>query len=215
MEDILICQDTWEGSLKVVYTVVSSCAQFLLPVILVIPLYLSIYIKLKNRPLVSRIIITHSSLQVYRASRQLSCSSALPSARQQSVFAYPKQRATVLVGSVLKWRARPQCLCRQKSVFAYPKQRATVSVGSVLKWRARPQCLRRRRDFVLQMNKTYICNQSFSDVRVRVRRQVRVRKFRTLKTLRTRTQRVFCIRIYTVKKSTFHKKIPKYQFFLS
>jgi hypothetical protein len=78
----------------------------------------------------------------------------LTSARQQSVFAYPKQRATVLVGSVLKWRARPQCLYCQKSVFAYPRQRATVSVGSVLKWRARPQCFRRRRDFVLQMNNT-------------------------------------------------------------
>jgi hypothetical protein len=86
----------------------------------------------------------------------LSCSSALPSAREKSVFAYPKQRATVFVGSVLKWRARPQCLHRQKSVFPYPKQRATVSVGSVLKWRARPQCLRRRRDFVLQMNNTYV-----------------------------------------------------------
>jgi hypothetical protein len=34
--------------------------------------------------------------------RLLSCSSALPLARQKSVFAYPKQRATVLVGSVLK-----------------------------------------------------------------------------------------------------------------
>jgi hypothetical protein len=56
----------------------------------------------------------------------------LSSARQQSVFAYPKQRATVLVGSVLKWRARPQCLHRQKSVFAYPKQRATLLVGSRL-----------------------------------------------------------------------------------
>jgi hypothetical protein len=84
----------------------------------------------------------------------MSCSSALPSACQKSVFAYPKQRAKVLVGSVLKWRARPQCLRCQKSVFAYPKQRATVSVGSVLKWRARPQWLRRRRDFVLQMNNT-------------------------------------------------------------
>jgi hypothetical protein len=86
----------------------------------------------------------------------MSCSSALPSAHQKSVFAYPKQRATVLVGSVLKWRARPQCLRRQKSVFAYPKQRATFSVESVLKWRARPQCLRRRRDFVLQMNNTIV-----------------------------------------------------------
>jgi hypothetical protein len=95
-----------------------------------------------------------SSLLCCSSARQMSCSSALPSARQKSVFAYPKQRATVLVGSVLKWRARQQCLRRQKSVFAYPKQRATVSVGSVLKWRARPQCLRRRRDFVLQMNNT-------------------------------------------------------------
>jgi hypothetical protein len=77
----------------------------------------------------------------------MSCSSALPSAFQKSVFAYPKQRATVLEGSVLKWRARPQCLRRQKSVFAYPKQRATLSVGSVLQWCARRQCLRRWRDF--------------------------------------------------------------------
>jgi hypothetical protein len=75
------------------------------------------------------------------------CSSALLSARQKSVLAYPKQRATVLVASVLKWRARPQCLRRQKSVFSYPKQRATLSVGSVLKWRARPQCLRRQKSF--------------------------------------------------------------------
>jgi hypothetical protein len=80
----------------------------------------------------------------------------LSSARQQSVFTYPKQRATVLVGSVLKWRTKPQCLHRHKSVFVYPKQRATLSVGYVLKWRARPQCLRRRRDFVLQMNNTYV-----------------------------------------------------------
>jgi hypothetical protein len=86
----------------------------------------------------------------------MSCLSALPSALQKGVFVYPKQRATVLVGSVLKWRARPQCLRRQQSVFAYPKQRATVSVGSVLKWRARPQCLRRRSDFVLQMNNTIV-----------------------------------------------------------
>jgi hypothetical protein len=86
----------------------------------------------------------------------LSCSSVCHQLDSWSVFAYPKQRATVLVGSVLKWRARPQCLPRQKSVFAYTKQRATLSVGSVLKWRARPQCLRWRRDFVLQMNNTYI-----------------------------------------------------------
>jgi hypothetical protein len=32
----------------------------------------------------------------------MSCSSALPSARQKSVFPHPKPRATVLVGSVLK-----------------------------------------------------------------------------------------------------------------
>ena len=50
MEDILICQDTWEGKGKVAYTVVASVAQFFLPVLLVIMLYLSIYLKLKNRP---------------------------------------------------------------------------------------------------------------------------------------------------------------------
>ena len=53
MEDILICQDTWGGKSKVVYTVVASVAQFFVPVILVIGLYLSIYLKLKNRPQVS------------------------------------------------------------------------------------------------------------------------------------------------------------------
>ena len=50
MEDILICQDTWAGKLKVAYTVVASVAQFFLPVTLVIVLYISIYLKLKNRP---------------------------------------------------------------------------------------------------------------------------------------------------------------------
>ena len=53
MDDILICQDTWDGSSKVVYTVVSSTAQFFAPVVLVIILYLSIYLKLRNRPQVS------------------------------------------------------------------------------------------------------------------------------------------------------------------
>jgi hypothetical protein len=35
---------------------------------------------------------------------------SLPSARRHAVFGYPKQSATVSVGSVLNWRARPQCL---------------------------------------------------------------------------------------------------------
>ena len=63
MEDILICQDTWEGKLKVAYTVVASVAQFFLPVTLVIVLYISIYLKLKNRPQV-RIQPYYSSAQV-------------------------------------------------------------------------------------------------------------------------------------------------------
>eukprot|EP00095_Tigriopus_kingsejongensis_P003900 maker-scaffold296_size217904-snap-gene-1.18 protein:Tk03900 transcript:maker-scaffold296_size217904-snap-gene-1.18-mRNA-1 annotation:"NPYLR8" len=50
MENILICQDTWEGSSKVVYTIVSSCAQFLLPFTVVIAIYLSIFFRLRNRP---------------------------------------------------------------------------------------------------------------------------------------------------------------------
>ncbi|TRY73362.1 hypothetical protein TCAL_06016 [Tigriopus californicus] len=50
MENIFICQDTWEGSSKVVYTIVSSCAQFLLPFSVVIAIYLSIFFKLRNRP---------------------------------------------------------------------------------------------------------------------------------------------------------------------
>jgi hypothetical protein len=37
------------------------------------------------------------------------------------VFAYPKQRATVLVGSVLQWRARPQCLHRQLKCLCVSK----------------------------------------------------------------------------------------------
>ena len=54
MEDIFICQDTWAGSSKVLYTLVASVAQFFVPVILVIILYLSIYLKLRNRPQVRR-----------------------------------------------------------------------------------------------------------------------------------------------------------------
>ena len=53
MDDVLICQDTWAGTSKVVYTAVSQLAQFFVPVIIVICLYLSIYLKLKNRPQVS------------------------------------------------------------------------------------------------------------------------------------------------------------------
>jgi hypothetical protein len=34
--------------------------------------------------------------------------------RRLSVFAYPKQRTMVSVGSVLKWCARPQCLRRRR-----------------------------------------------------------------------------------------------------
>ena len=54
MDDVLICQDTWAGTSKVVYTAVSQLAQFFVPVIIVICLYLSIYLKLKNRPQVSK-----------------------------------------------------------------------------------------------------------------------------------------------------------------
>jgi hypothetical protein len=36
--------------------------------------------------------------------------SQLQSARRQGVFGYPKQSGTVSIGSVLKWRASPQCL---------------------------------------------------------------------------------------------------------
>jgi hypothetical protein len=117
-------------------------------------------------PLLSEKCLRVSKTESYGLSRicfEMTRQATMPSSKawlcladeqHKSVFAYPKQRATVLVGSVLKWRARPQCLHCQKSVFAYPRQRATVSVGSVLKWRARPQCFRRRRDFVLQMNNT-------------------------------------------------------------
>ena len=55
MDDILICKDTWEGTWKVAYTIVTSCAQFLVPVFFVIPLYIAIYLKLKNRPQVNNV----------------------------------------------------------------------------------------------------------------------------------------------------------------
>ena len=42
--------DFRKGSSKIAYTVISSCAQYLFPVMLVISLYLSIYLKLRNRP---------------------------------------------------------------------------------------------------------------------------------------------------------------------
>ena len=64
MEAILICHDTWAGKSKVVYNVVASVAQFFVPVILVISLYLAIYLKLKNRPQVS---IQWISLGIYRS----------------------------------------------------------------------------------------------------------------------------------------------------
>ena len=48
--DILICKDTWAGKLKAMYTIVTSCAQFFLPLIIVIPCYIAIYVKLRNRP---------------------------------------------------------------------------------------------------------------------------------------------------------------------
>jgi hypothetical protein len=38
---------------------------------------------------------------------------AMPSSSEKCL-AYPKQRATLLVRSVLKWRARPQCLRRRR-----------------------------------------------------------------------------------------------------
>ena len=51
---IVVCVDIWEKlygpTSKIIYTVITSCIQFLFPVILVITLYLSIYIKLRNRP---------------------------------------------------------------------------------------------------------------------------------------------------------------------
>ena len=62
MDDILICKDTWNDSAKVVYTIITNCAQFLLPVVLVIPLYCAIYLKLKNRPQVS----TKNTIQVLK-----------------------------------------------------------------------------------------------------------------------------------------------------
>jgi hypothetical protein len=43
---------------------------------------------------------------------------------------------------------------------------------------------------------------------------VRVRKFRTLKTLRTRLSVFVCLRICTVKKSTFHKKFRNFYYSL-
>jgi hypothetical protein len=59
-------------------------------------------------------------------SKLLSCSSVWHQLDSWSVFAYPKQRATVLVGSVLKWRARPQCLHRQ---LKYLRVSKTESYG--------------------------------------------------------------------------------------
>ena len=51
---LVICQDVWETmynhTSKMVYTVIVSCIQFLVPVLLVFTLYVSIYFKLRNRP---------------------------------------------------------------------------------------------------------------------------------------------------------------------
>jgi hypothetical protein len=66
------------------------------------------------------------------SARQMSCSSVCHQLDSWSVFAYPKQRATVLVGSFLKWHARPQCLHRQLNCLRVSKTESYVSVGSVL-----------------------------------------------------------------------------------
>ena len=57
---IVICKDIWTDlyshTSKIVYKVVASCIQFVLPVLLVFTLYVSIYVKLRNRPQVKKCI---------------------------------------------------------------------------------------------------------------------------------------------------------------
>jgi hypothetical protein len=75
----------------------------------------------------------------------------LTSARRHGVFGYPKQSATVSVGSVLKWRARPQRRHAQCNLSSRADEQGNIinwledtvfsvilkTEPSVLKWRAR------------------------------------------------------------------------------
>ena len=53
-QSLIVCSDQWDEtfgeSTQIVYKTAKSCIQFVLPVLLVFTLYVSIYVKLKNRP---------------------------------------------------------------------------------------------------------------------------------------------------------------------
>ena len=57
---IVVCEDIWaeiySHTSKIVYRVVASCLQFVFPVLLVFTLYVSIYVKLRNRPQVKDVL---------------------------------------------------------------------------------------------------------------------------------------------------------------
>jgi chromate transport protein ChrA len=46
----VICQTTWAGQPKMIYTFTMCVCQFLLPLLAVIVIYVCIYLKLKKRP---------------------------------------------------------------------------------------------------------------------------------------------------------------------
>ena len=54
MTDIMVCQDTLEGSWRSAYTVLVMCAQYGIPLLVVIVIYLSIFSRIKNRPQVRK-----------------------------------------------------------------------------------------------------------------------------------------------------------------
>ena len=65
----MICIDVWDEvyshTTKIIYKVAVSCIQFVLPVLLVFTLYVSIYVKLKNRPQVRKYFLSNSANRFY------------------------------------------------------------------------------------------------------------------------------------------------------
>jgi hypothetical protein len=78
----------------------------------------------------------------------MSCSSVCHQFDSWSVFAYSKQRATVLVGSVLKWRARPHCLHRQLKCLCISKTES-YSLSRI--------CFEMTRQATMPSSKAWLC----------------------------------------------------------
>jgi hypothetical protein len=110
-------------------------------------------------------VFAYRKRECYYISRLLSCSSVCHQLDSWSVFAYPKQRATVLVGSVLKWRARPQCLHRQLKCLRVSK---TESYG------LSRICFEMTRQATMPSSKAWLCLADEQHICFEIARQFRL-----------------------------------------